>query len=221
MKQLFSSPCNINLHELVGHLVGQETILGSTIKLEDDDDNDLYGFIVLTPFLSRQKTFQTLAHYLLQACNIASMKERLMSLVQSDTLGWLISERMINLPSQIAPPMYRLLLEELLQEETTYTHILMILKAYRDIVEETTTTATAKTPEMVYFNGEEELFIQNYSTLFMVDYQFQLETASSTPSLTEESMRLETYRRVIVFETKHFPTLVDALNLIHSTDNVA
>ena len=229
--------------DLAMKLACDAQVIGSTIKQADDSESDIYGFLALIPFFPVETAFRNIADRLLTKCENSSTRETLKSLVDSGKLGWLISERIVNIPPQIAPPMYRLLLQE--ASKVPYTHILLIVKSYRDILEEDQSPRNSgpmksssskhrpsqkkrkrhgignldsidkqESAELVYVNGEEELFVQNSSVPWTVNYQFRLMTTfhGAAPSLAENSVQLDMYRRVLVFETRYLKILVDQLN---------
>ena len=52
---------------------------------------------------------------------------------KSGRIGWLINERLINMPPQIAPALFRLLVEELQNAQAQYDYILYVTKTYREV----------------------------------------------------------------------------------------
>jgi protein BCP1 len=81
-----------------------------------------------------------------------SFYSTLQNLVTSPTpsrLGFVFSERLINMPVQIVPPMYRMLSDELAKQNgPKYTHLLFVSRIYRLTQEEQDALlATAPTPK--------------------------------------------------------------------------
>jgi hypothetical protein len=243
LRELFNSENISDIGDLATKLACDARVIGSTIKQADDSQGDIYGFLALIPFSPVETVFQAIVDRLLTKCEDSSMRKTLESLVGSGKLGWLISERIVNIPPQIASPMYRLLLQD--ASKVPYTHILLIIKSYRDILEEDKTPQNLEPKKssfsksrpsqkkgkkhisgnrdsigeqtsmgLFYVNGEEELFVQNSSIPWTIDYQFRLMTTShgAAPSLAENSIQLDMYRRVLIFETRYLKTLVDQLN---------
>ncbi|KAI9660218.1 MAG: Mss4p nuclear export [Alyxoria varia] len=156
LKQLLDADHELLDVSKLADLVLAQPLLGSTVKVPDDanaaKDNDPFAFLtVLNLWEHREKPeVKTLTQYLKRhAAHIPSLSDKLPSLLQHQTepapdtpekqphaqLGLILTERFINMPHEITPPMYTMLLEEIqwaLEEKEPYdfTHYLILSKTY-------------------------------------------------------------------------------------------
>ncbi|QDS73201.1 hypothetical protein FKW77_002928 [Venturia effusa] len=132
----------INTSELVDLIVSQP-LVGSTVKV-DGKESDPFAFMtVLNLHAHKDKSvIQTLTTYLRQKLStIPSLSgpSNLLAPTNTDAqVGLILTERIINMPSEISPPMYSMLLEEIawaVQENEPYqfTHYLILSKTYQEI----------------------------------------------------------------------------------------
>lgn len=79
---------------------------------------------------------QTILTYLQERCSLPAISTVLGA--QNDTqVGLVLTERLVNVPSEIAPPMYKMLLEEIewaveAKEPYKFTHYLIWSKTYQE-----------------------------------------------------------------------------------------
>lgn len=121
-------------------LILSQPLLGSTVKT-DGNESDPYAFLtVLNLEEHREKAaIKTLTDYVLeQAGKNAKLAPVVDVLKGSNTVGLILTERLINIPVEVVPPMYKMLLEEMTwaneeKEPYKFTHYLIISKTYREI----------------------------------------------------------------------------------------
>ncbi|KAE9966571.1 hypothetical protein BLS_006932 [Venturia inaequalis] len=132
----------INTSELVDLIVSQP-LVGSTVKV-DGKESDPFAFMTVLNLQEHKDkpVIQTLTTYLRQKLStIPSLSgpSNLLAPTNTDTqVGLILTERIINVPSEISPPMYSMLLEEIawaVQEKEPYafTHYLILSKTYKEI----------------------------------------------------------------------------------------
>lgn len=125
-------------------------------------------------------------------------------------VGFLINERFINIPSNIAPPLFKSLYEENLvrstyDEQYSFDYIFTILKLHKD--------GNAK--EVIFANEEEEILDSKADYSFEYSVRDESDTAvSENWNITEGDAELIPYRRVIVFKGEHFKEIVDKIQTI-------
>ena len=120
-----------------------QPLLGSTVKCSEEDDKptkegDPYAFLtVLNLHRHRDKpVIQEITKYLSQKSQSIASLSQLPSLLDPTSgaqVGLLLTERFINMPTEVMPPMYNMLIEELhwaleAKEPVSYTHLTLPTK---------------------------------------------------------------------------------------------
>ncbi|KAF2719079.1 hypothetical protein K431DRAFT_122419 [Polychaeton citri CBS 116435] len=143
LRQLFDVDNDLfDLSELAD-LVLAQPLLGSTVKCEGNE-SDPYAFLtVLNMQQHRSKpVIQQLAKYLVERSEGQGKPgEELKALLAEGStaqVGLILCERLINMPAQVVPPMYTMLIEEMqwaLQEKEPYnfTHYVFVSKNYTEV----------------------------------------------------------------------------------------
>ncbi|KAF8839918.1 hypothetical protein BDN67DRAFT_1003345 [Paxillus ammoniavirescens] len=117
----------------------QENGVGSTIKTDEEEGSDPYAFLTV---ISCHNTpgLKVLIDYVLSKTKAdQGFHSTLQSLLQDHPkyhVGLILGERLINMPVQVIPPMYKMLLEEIDEatedgEPYKFTHYLFISRVYR------------------------------------------------------------------------------------------
>lgn len=163
-------------------ILGQSTI-GSTVKV-DGKANDAYALLTALS-LREQRAVPAVATLTKYLADKAATSDKLAALVplleqqQACTgdahIGLILSERLINMPAEIAPPLYSMLIDEVEAavedgEPYAFTHYLILSKTYREVqsdlmdmvVEEEGKKKKAKTTAssadtFFYFHPEDEV----------------------------------------------------------------
>ena len=80
-----------------------QRVLGTMVKV--DDDLDVYSFATILPVarLREQPWLGSVRALVLDRCRDAAQRKRLAELFAGDSLGLLVSERMLNVPAELAP----------------------------------------------------------------------------------------------------------------------
>ncbi|KAB8364843.1 hypothetical protein FH972_024706 [Carpinus fangiana] len=149
LKQLFDADHELMDCSGLSDLVISQPKLGSTVKVSDEvntdaKNNDPFAFLTvlnLHAHLSKPPV-QSLTSYLSSvASQIPSLASTLPSILSSNDaqVGLVLTERFINMPAEIVPPMYTMLLEEIqwaLDENEPYkfTHYLVLSKTYTEVI---------------------------------------------------------------------------------------
>ncbi|KAA0046330.1 protein BCCIP-like protein [Cucumis melo var. makuwa] len=97
-------------------ILGQTTV-GSVVKIEGDEDSGVFGFITALN-LERYKdsrSIMDLKQYLLKVCKDNERENDLKKLLEEQTssVGLIVSQRLVNLPPQLLPPLYDALFDEI------------------------------------------------------------------------------------------------------------
>jgi protein BCP1 len=170
MRQLLDVDATLfNMSALADLILSQPTI-GSTIKV-DGKATDPYAMVTaLNLHEHRDKEpIKDMIRYLVEKAGtneaLAAVPELLAS---GKHVGLVLSERLINMPSEIAPPLYSMLVDELEaavedKEPYDFSHYLILSKVYQE-VESTINTGDRKSkkakagePSLFYFHVEDEV----------------------------------------------------------------
>lgn len=150
LRQLFASDATLfDLSSLADLILSQPTI-GTTIKT-DGNESDPYAFLTVLNMNVHKShpAVKQIADYVVDKSRAHSsglLKGKLAELLNRDStgaggagdVGLILTERLINLPPQLAPPMYKMLLEELEWavadgEPYNFSHYLLLSKTYTEI----------------------------------------------------------------------------------------
>lgn len=155
-------------------LILAQPLLGSTVKV-DGKETDAYAFLsVVNLHTHKDKPFmQILIEYLKIKANSNPALAKLSELLAQPSvpaIGLVLTERLINVPAEVVPPMYTMLLEEIqwaVEEKEPYefSHYLILSKTYTEIAsaldEEDDRPKKKKkaaaAPETLYFHPEDEV----------------------------------------------------------------
>ncbi|CAH8383763.1 unnamed protein product [Eruca vesicaria subsp. sativa] len=98
-------------------LILEQKIVGTVVKVADDEDESVFA-VVSALNLARYKEnqcFREVKEFLLKVCSerdIASSELELMLEKKAQDVGLLVSQRVMNLPPQLLPPLYDGLFDE-------------------------------------------------------------------------------------------------------------
>lgn len=147
LRQLFDVDNTLfNLSELADLILSQPT-LGSTVKVADEgnaNEEDPWAFLtVINLHEHREKpVIRDLIQYIAQKSlsnpGLSSHLSQLLFAGSAAQIGLILTERFVNMPHEVVPPMYNMLLEEIswaLEEDEPYnfTHYLILSKTYTEV----------------------------------------------------------------------------------------
>ncbi|XP_012636830.1 BRCA2 and CDKN1A-interacting protein isoform X1 [Microcebus murinus] len=197
LQQLFLK-APVNTAELTDLLI-QQNHVGSVIKQTDvsedsDDDMDedeIFGFISLLNLTERKGTqcAEQIKELILSSCEKncdKNMVEQLDKLLNDTTkpVGFLLSERFINVPPQIALPMHQQLQKELADAHKTNKpcgkccFYLLISKTFVEAGKNNSKKkwSNQKKDELMFANAEEEFFYEKAILKFNYSVQEESDT---------------------------------------------
>ncbi|KAE8076315.1 hypothetical protein FH972_014977 [Carpinus fangiana] len=104
-----------DLSGFVDLILGQTTV-GTVVKVEGDEDDGVFS-VVTALNLQRYKDHKCIVEFkefLLKACQEEDVVDDLRSVLgeQAQNVGLLVSQRVVNLPPQLLPPLYDALFDE-------------------------------------------------------------------------------------------------------------
>lgn len=155
-------------------LILQQTTVGTVIKIEEDEDNGVYGFVTALN-LQRYKDCKCmleLKEFLLTMCQDKEIKDNLRSYLgeQAVDVGLLISQRVVNLPPQLLPPLYDGLFDEIswatedeptkeLRKSFCFKYYLLVSKIYKHKNGDQKKKGSSSSEEaIIYLKPEDEIF---------------------------------------------------------------
>ena len=149
-------------------------------------------------------------------------------LVQDSTsarVGLILTERLVNIPSEVVPPMYNFLLEEIewaMEENEPYdfTHYLILSKTYREVASTLDQEDTPKSKkqkkasrkgasEVFYFHPEDEA-LERHASCFG-SYGYLAEGAGSDSKRTFQELGIKPEGHMILIEANKFEAAVKGL----------
>ncbi|KAI5273662.1 hypothetical protein E4T47_03182 [Aureobasidium subglaciale] len=123
-------------------LILEQPMLGSTVKV-DGNESDPYAFLTILNLAQHKDKpiIQELTTYLSRKAATVPSLSSLPSLLAADSkaeVGLILTERFINMPSEIVTPMYTMLQEEIQwaideKEPYNFTHYLILSKTYTEV----------------------------------------------------------------------------------------
>ncbi|KAG6848556.1 hypothetical protein H0H93_015964 [Arthromyces matolae] len=231
---------NFNLHELTELILGQPTV-GTTIKT-DGIESDPYALLtVLNMHLHHQHpSIKAIANYALEKSSadptFHSTLQALFSQNQSH-VGLVISERLINMPVQVVPPMYSMLTREMQwaiddNEPYTFSHYIFISRTYHLTPEDesmllnsapgskgptskkskkTTQPVPEAAPDGIYPYHPEDEYIK-MASIHSVDYHFKADTEPRE----KDSFGLDTRGRIMLVPAERLPELIAKISEVYT-----
>ena len=140
----------------------------------------------------------------------------------SARVGLVLTERLVNIPSEVVPPMYKMLLEEIswaIEEKEPYnfTHYLILSKTYREVAsaldkEDTPRSKKQKkasdkgSSDVFYFHPEDEV-LQRYALCFG-SYEYLVEGAKSDSKRAFQELGIKPEGHMILIEANKFEAAV-------------
>lgn len=176
---------------------------------------------------------QKLVEYLIgrAATNpVLSPLERLLKTDDTAQVGLILTERLLNIPEAVVPPMYKMLLEEIswaLEEKEPYnfTHYLILSKTYQvqepKLDQETGSTHKKKkqksgannkaVPSLFYFHPEDEI-LQRHAKLHG-GFEYVTKQGEGQPDWkrTLQELGIRPQGHVILIEAENFGHVIEAL----------
>nr|GMD09469.1 protein BCCIP homolog [Ipomoea batatas] len=161
-----------DLSGFVDLILGQPTV-GTVVKIANDEDEGIYSVISALNLgrYKNSKCIMELKKFLLSACQDKNVQANLSSLLeeQSNDVGLLVSQRVVNLPPQLLPPLYDGLFDEIswatedepteeLRKSFCFKFYLVVSKIYKHKNADKKTLPSKSGDEaIIYVKPEEEI----------------------------------------------------------------
>lgn len=220
LRQLFDVDAQLfDLSALTDLILSQPTI-GSTVKV-DGDATDAYAFLTILNLHEHRdkKEVKDLTQYLVQKAQSTQSLAPLADLLSSSAqVGLVLAERMINVPSEISPPMYTMLIDEIeaaVEDEEPYkfTHYLIVSKVYREVAstldqedapKQKKSKANKGSSEIMYFHPEDEVLQKHALASGVYEYTRAVDDGAADSKRAFSDMGIKTQGSMILIDASKF-----------------
>lgn len=223
LRQLFDVDANLfNMSALADLVLSQPTI-GSTIKV-DGKANDAYALLTaLNTFVHREKEpMSDILKYLTEKAQTNSALAAIPGVINGDNhVGLILSERLINMPAELAPPLYSMLIDEVEaavedKEPYEFSHYLILSKTYQEMeskleMENQKRKKAKEEASMYYFHAEDEVLQKHAIAYGGFSYTKEDESVADSKRAFQE-MGVKAQGHMILIEASKFQ---DAVKAIH------
>ncbi|KAJ5832536.1 Mss4p nuclear export [Penicillium riverlandense] len=230
LRQLFDADAQMFDMSALADLILSQPLLGSTVKV-DGNESDPYAFLsVLNMQEHKDKpVIKDLTNYLKtkSATNPSlSALHSLLSQTPIPPIGLILTERLINMPSEVIPPMYNMLLEEVAwaiedKEPYTFTHYLIVSKNYEEVeskldLEESRPQKKKKKGgadhrERFYFHPEDEVLERHALCSGSIEYTHKQDEGHSDSKRAFQELGIRTNGSLVLIEAAKFEGAVKAV----------
>ncbi|TQS33454.1 hypothetical protein Golomagni_06201 [Golovinomyces magnicellulatus] len=223
LRQLFDVDGNLfNMSALADLVLSQNTI-GSTVKA-DGKGTDAYAMLTaLNTYVNREKEPMTdILKYLVDKAATNPALAAIPPLINDGKqVGLVFSERFINMPSEIAPPLFSMLVDEIEaavedKEPYEFSHYLIISKTYLEVestldVDERKRKKAKEENSTFYFHPEDEI-LQKYATAYGGFKYTNQDNAVADSKRAFQEMGISPQGHMILIEASKFGAAVKAIN---------
>ncbi|EJD55116.1 hypothetical protein AURDEDRAFT_109577 [Auricularia subglabra TFB-10046 SS5] len=218
LNQLFQSDAQELAVEALADLLVAQTLVGTTVKT-DGKDSDPYAFlsVVNLDVHKEHASVKALRSY------ISSKHPSIAPLLQSSQVGLVVSERLINMPVQVVPPMYRMLLDEIQwaiddNEPYTFSHFIFLSRTYTPTPEQEMDWQS-DAPQQAKRRKEEPSGEEGRTRSFHFEDEVIAKYASAVVDYTHsraekrdgESLGVETGGRLMLLDAAKLPAIVEEM----------
>ncbi|KAH7238822.1 protein BCP1 [Fusarium tricinctum] len=223
LRQLFDVDANLfNMSALSDLILSQPTI-GSTIKV-DGKANDAYALLTVlnTAVHQDKEPMKGIIKYLVEKAQTNSSLVPVVDVLNTGKhVGLVFSERLINMPSELAPPLYSMLIDEVEaavedKEPYNFSHYLILSKTYQELeskldVENQKRKKAKEEAGMYYFHMEDEVLHKHAVAHGNFNYTKEDESAADSKRAFQE-LGVKAHGHMILIEANKFSGAVKAVN---------
>ncbi|XP_050395961.1 protein BCCIP homolog [Patella vulgata] len=230
LKQLFLK-ANINLSELANTIISQNYV-GNVIKqlndVDDDSEDDfddgdpVFGVMSVINLTERKKDLECVKEiisYLVDKCRTSNLGEdgnKIIDIVNSEDVqvGFLISERFLNIPIEIAAPSYESLRKDMMKAvnkkmKYDFGYYILISKSYRAKMEASGDGGNKLGNQLFYSNPEDEI-LSELSDI-KVSYSVAADRDDVVSGSWDDEDSMEAMRTVMVFTADKYDSIIQTL----------
>lgn len=221
LKQLFRPHSNVDVGAIAELIVNQRN-LGSVITQgaddedsddEDDDDegSQVFGVATIVPLGTGKPLAASIKEYLCEVVNKTDPKAA--TVIQTlksaeNSVGLIVSERIVNIPPQISVPLYETLYHEVKKNKAknvpgfNFSHYVMLS---RMIVPTADDSPGAIKPPASWVNAEEEVMEERADVLANVTL------ATDAPSISHDTSEFLETAKMVVFSADKFEPILQSI----------
>lgn len=221
LRQLFDVDQDVMDCSTLSDLIISQNTVGSTVKV-DTKENDPYAFLTVLNLKEHKdnQAVQDFVKYLSQKAQENPALAQIPSILQTSHVGLLLSERLINMPSEISPPLYAMIVDEIEaavedKEPYDFSHYLIVSKTYHEVEstldkdEQKRKKAKPETP-LFYFHPEDEVMQKHALAYGSYPFTKDGETVSDSKRAFQEA-GVKPMGFMILVEAAKFPQAVKAI----------
>ncbi|KAL6884245.1 p21-C-terminal region-binding domain-containing protein [Trichoderma longibrachiatum] len=222
LRQLFDVDANLFNMSALSDLVLSQPTIGSTVKV-DGKANDAYAMLtVLNTHEHRDKEpMKDIIKYLVDKAQTNPSISAVAELLGAQKpVGLVLSERLINMPSEIAPPLYTMLVEEVgdaLEDKEPYdfSHYLILSRTYQEVestldVEDRKRKKAKEEASTYHFHPEDEV-LEKYAVAHGSFRYTKEDDAVADSKRAFQEMGIKTFGHMILIEAGKFKEAVKAV----------
>ncbi|OTA03188.1 hypothetical protein A9Z42_0036270 [Trichoderma parareesei] len=222
LRQLFDVDANLFNMSALSDLVLSQPTIGSTVKV-DGKANDAYAMLtVLNTYEHREKEpMKDILKYLVDKAQTNPSISAVAELLGAQKpVGLVLSERLINMPSEIAPPLYTMLVEEVedaLEDKEPYdfSYYLILSRTYQEVestldVEDRKRKKAKEEASTYHFHPEDEV-LEKYAVAHGSFRYTKEDDAVADSKRAFQEMGIKTFGHMILIEASRFKEAVKAV----------
>jgi protein BCP1 len=229
LRQLFDVDSQLlDLSALADLILTQPWPMGSTVKV-DGKETDPYALLTMFSLHQHRESaaVQDLVKYLTEKAQSNEALSQLAAVLSNPNsrVAFIISERLINVPSEIVPPLYKMFVEELPEaladgQPYNFTHYLIVSKTYREIAstldqEDAPRTKKSKAgkgeKETYYFHPEDEALHKHAIAFGNYEFTKDLGDAAADSKRAFQEMGVKPQGHAILIEAGKFEGAVQGI----------
>ncbi|KAL9596761.1 MAG: hypothetical protein Q9219_005586 [cf. Caloplaca sp. 3 TL-2023] len=240
LRQLFDADATSFHLGAIADLILAQPLLGSTIKTEGNE-SDPHAFLTILSLEEHRdkRVIKDLTNYIQNRAGTNPELSPLQALLNPDSgakVGLILTERWVNIATELIPPMYQMLLEEISwaiadQEPYTFSHYLIVSKTYLAIpslLDEKTNRPKKKMKpkvkqgldegkSMYYFHPEDEVLERHAALFGSFDYIKQNAESESDSKSTFHDFGIKQRGHLILIEGAKFKAAIKEMGAEFST----
>lgn len=234
LKQLLDLDAHLFDLSALTDLILSQPLLGSTVKV-DGKETDAYAFLSVINLKEHKDKpcITALTQYLQGKANSKPALTKLSQTLSDtkSTVGLILTERLINVPVEVIPPMYSLLQEEVqwaIEENEPYqfSHYLVLSKTYTEVAsrldeEEDRPKKKKKagtgSAETLLFHAEDEVLQRHALCYGGYDYSTPVDAGASDSKRMFQDMGIKPQSHAILIEAAQFAAAVKEMSTMFGT----
>jgi protein BCP1 len=212
LRQLFDVDSQLFNLSALADLILSQTTVGSTVKV-DGEETDPYAFLTILNLHEHreQKVIKDLTQYMAEKSKSSQALAPLSNLLSSSSqVGLVLTERLINVPSEISPPMYTMLIDYLIISKT-YQEIASTLDG-EDAPRTKKSKATKGSRETFYFHPEDEVLQRHALASGSFEYTKDEGEGMADSKRAFSDMGIKPQGSMILIEASKFDGAVKAIS---------